>query len=73
MDAFETPEIFYEIQRRGNVSAEEMARVFNCGIGMVVVVDSDDTDTAVEIARGEGIDVSVVGNVRSGSGAVVLA
>ncbi len=51
MDAFETPEIFLEIQRRGQVSAEEMVRVFNCGLGMVVVVDSDDTDTARNRAR----------------------
>ena len=48
MDSFETPEIFYEIQRRGGVSADEMVRVFNCGLGMVVAVDADDVDDAVE-------------------------
>ena len=73
MDSFETPEIFYEIQRRGKVSADEMVRVFNCGLGMVVAVDADDTDTAVETARDLGLTVSVVGHVRSGSGSVVLS
>ncbi|MGD1014140.1 MAG: phosphoribosylformylglycinamidine cyclo-ligase [Acidimicrobiales bacterium] len=72
LDAFETPEIFFEIQRRGQVSADEMVRVFNCGLGMVVVVDADDTDTAVEVAREEGLTASVIGNIRSGSGSVVL-
>ena len=73
MDSFETPEIFLEIQRRGQVSADEMVRVFNCGLGMVVAVDADDTDSAVEVARGAGLTVSVVGHVRSGSGSVVLS
>lgn len=72
LDAFETPEIFFEIQRRGQVSADEMVRVFNCGLGMVVVVDADDTDTAVEVARAHGISATVIGNIRSGSGSVVL-
>jgi len=45
------PEIFFEIQRRGQVSADEMVRVFNLRVRMVVVVDADDTDTAVEVAR----------------------
>ncbi len=72
MDSFETPEIFYEIQRRGAVSADEMVRVFNCGLGMVVAVDADDTDAAVESARAMGLTVSVIGHVRSGTGSVVL-
>jgi phosphoribosylformylglycinamidine cyclo-ligase len=73
MESFATPEIFLEIQRRGQVSADEMVRVFNCGLGMVVAIDADDTDTAIEVARAQGIDVSVIGNVRSGSGSVVLS
>lgn len=73
MESFETPEIFYEIQRRGQVSADEMVRVFNCGLGMVVAVDADDTDSAIEVARATGLTVSVVGHVRSGSGSVVLS
>jgi phosphoribosylformylglycinamidine cyclo-ligase len=72
LDAFETPEIFFEIQRRGGVSADEMVRVFNCGLGMVVAVDADETDTAVEVARAQGITASVIGDIRSGSGSVVL-
>jgi len=72
LDAFETPEIFFEIQRRGQVSADEMVRVFNCGLGMVVVVDPDETDTAVEEARAQGLGAAVIGNLRSGSGSVVL-
>ena len=72
MDSFETPEIFYEIQRRGRVSAHEMVRVFNCGLGMVVCVDADDVDDAINAARATGVVASVVGHARPGSSQVVL-
>ncbi len=72
MDSFETPEIFYEIQRRGSVSAHEMVRVFNCGLGMVVCVDADDVDDAINAARATGVVASVVGHARPGSRQVVL-
>jgi phosphoribosylformylglycinamidine cyclo-ligase len=72
MDSFETPEIFYEIQRRGLVSAHEMVRVFNCGLGMVVCVDADDVDDAIIAARRAGMVASVVGHARPGTGQVVL-
>ena len=72
MDSFETPQIFYEIQRRGPVSASEMVRVFNCGLGMVVVVDADDVDDAVNAATRSGVIATVVGHARPGTGQVVL-
>ena len=72
MDTFETPEIFYEIQRRGQVSAHEMVRVFNCGLGMVVAVDADDVDDAINAATRAGVVATVVGHARPGSGQVVL-
>ncbi len=72
MDAFETPEIFYEIQRRGQVGAEEMVRVFNCGLGMVVCVDADEVDEVIEIAARGGVVATVVGHARPGTGRVTL-
>ena len=73
MDSFETPEIFFEIQRRGQVSADEMVRVFNCGLGMVVSVDSSSASAALTIARAQGIVATIVGNVSAGSQKVVLS
>lgn len=72
MDSFTTPEIFFEIQRRGQVSAEEMVRVFNCGLGMVVALSADAADEALTIARGAGLTATVVGALRAGSKQVVL-
>jgi len=73
MESFETPQIFFEIQRRGRVHADEMVRVFNCGLGMVVAVDSSVADAAVSLARAKGITATMVGSVRSGTGEVVLS
>ncbi len=72
MTSFVTPEIFFEIQRRGAVSSEEMVRVFNCGLGMVLSVDHDAADAAVRVARDAGVEATIIGEVTSGSGSVVL-
>jgi phosphoribosylformylglycinamidine cyclo-ligase len=42
-----TPPIFDWLQKQGNVADAEMHRVFNCGIGMVVVVAREDAERAV--------------------------
>ena len=73
LDAFTTPEVFFEIQRAGRVSADEMVRVFNCGLGMVVALDPEVADAAVSIARAAGHAASVVGEVRAGAAGVVLS
>jgi phosphoribosylformylglycinamidine cyclo-ligase len=72
MASFLTPEIFFEIQRRGNVSADEMVRVFNCGLGMTVFLEKDAASEALDIASKAGIVATVVGEVREGSGTVML-
>jgi phosphoribosylformylglycinamidine cyclo-ligase len=72
MESFETPEIFFEIQRRGPVAAEEMVRVFNCGLGMVVALDPSAAEAALTLARTMGIDATIVGEVRTGTKQVVL-
>uniref|UniRef100_A0A182QP91 Trifunctional purine biosynthetic protein adenosine-3 n=1 Tax=Anopheles farauti TaxID=69004 RepID=A0A182QP91_9DIPT len=48
------PPIFGWLSRAGNVTADEMLRTFNCGIGMVLVVASEHTQTVLERLRGAG-------------------
>lgn len=45
-DAWEVPPIFRLIQRRGGVGEEEMYRVFNMGIGMVLILSPQDAERA---------------------------
>ncbi len=69
---WEVPRIFTEIQRLGEVADAEMARVFNLGIGMVVVVPRDDAYHALDVVRSSGLGATEVGEVVAGTGAVVL-
>ena len=39
--AWERPEIFKKVQEAGQIEEKEMRRVFNCGIGFVLIVPSD--------------------------------
>lgn len=72
MDSFETPRIFFEIQRRGRVSAHEMVNVFNCGVGMVVAVEPSSCDAALEVVASLSGQAFVIGAVSAGSRTVVL-
>jgi phosphoribosylformylglycinamidine cyclo-ligase len=62
------PPIFGEIQRAGRVSDDEMARVFNLGLGMVVAVDHGSVATTVEALGPFGHAAIPVGTVLDGPG-----
>lgn len=70
--AWERPPVFDEIQRLGSVSAEEMARVFNLGIGMIAAVAAHDAFRALDLLREHGHRAVTVGELAPGSGRVVL-
>ncbi len=56
--------LFQFLQQAGGVADAEMHRVFNCGIGMVVVVDAADAQCAIELLTAEGEHVFRIGQVR---------
>jgi phosphoribosylformylglycinamidine cyclo-ligase len=70
--SWEVPRIFGEIQRLGDVNDEEMARVFNLGIGMVVAVPAGDRFHALDVLRDAGHRAVDIGEVVTGHGAVRL-
>ncbi len=63
---WDVPPIFGRIQELGGVSGEEMAKVFNLGIGMVVVVRPEDGDRTVDLLRASGHDARAIGEVTTG-------
>jgi phosphoribosylformylglycinamidine cyclo-ligase len=71
-DTWEPPRIFDEIQRLGEIEPEEMANVFNLGIGMIVVVPADETHKALDTLRSKGHAAKEIGVVQAGSGRVHL-
>ena len=62
------PEVFQWLQREGNVAEDEMHRVFNCGIGMIVVVSQQDADAAIAYLQAAGETVSRIGEIRAREG-----
>ena len=69
---WEQPPVFAELQRIGDVSDEEMAKVFNLGLGMVVAVRDRDATKAIDLLRTGGHRATVVGEVEKGHGQVHL-
>ena len=63
----ETPRIFKLIEDTGNISTEEMYRVFNMGIGFVVIVPDERADDALRVIIGSGHRAQRIGTVTSGS------
>ncbi len=70
--SWEPPRVFRELQRMGDVDDREMLRVFNMGIGMVVVVPPDVVHRAVAVLEANGQRAVVIGDIVAGSGAVAV-
>ena len=66
--AWELPGVFGWLQKEGNIETREMARTFNCGIGMVVIVSPEHSQEAQEILRAHGEGVIVIGQIITGNG-----
>jgi phosphoribosylformylglycinamidine cyclo-ligase len=62
------PPVFSWLARVGGVAPGEMLRVFNCGIGMVLVVAAGDAERAAEMLRDAGESVARIGHIAAGDG-----
>jgi len=62
-DSWQMPELFRWLQMKGGVANAEMVRVFNCGIGMVVIVAPEQADAAIKSLTTQGLKAWVVGEV----------
>jgi phosphoribosylformylglycinamidine cyclo-ligase len=67
--SWQMPAVFQWLQQQGNVEDQEMYRTFNCGVGMVLVVDGDDADSAIETLSAAGETAWRLGEIVSTSGA----
>ena len=72
--AWPLPPVFRWLAEAGGVATTEMARTFNCGIGMVVVVAADRADALTRIFEAGGETVHRIGAVvpRKGDDAQVI-
>jgi phosphoribosylformylglycinamidine cyclo-ligase len=69
--SWQQPPIFDWLQASGRIKTDEMRRTFNCGVGMVVIVDAADVEAAVETLERHGEQAWHLGEIADGAGAVV--
>ncbi|HSY27772.1 MAG TPA: phosphoribosylformylglycinamidine cyclo-ligase, partial [Burkholderiaceae bacterium] len=63
-DSWTMPPLFKWLQQHGGVADAEMHRVFNCGIGMTVIVSKENADAAMAQLQAAGETVSRIGEIR---------
>jgi len=68
--SWESPRIFDELARLGAVDPDEMLRVFNCGIGMILAVPDAAVRPVLHALEAHGHAARVIGEVVAGSGQV---
>jgi len=61
--SWQRPAIFDWLQEAGRVADDEMHRVFNCGIGMCLVVGAAEADTALDALRLAGLGAWAIGRI----------
>ncbi|OMJ13947.1 Bifunctional purine biosynthetic protein ADE1 [Smittium culicis] len=57
------PQVFKWLKNAGNVDSIEMARTFNCGIGMVLIADASDAEDILNTLKSNGENASVIGRI----------
>jgi phosphoribosylformylglycinamidine cyclo-ligase len=66
-DAWPQSRLMAFLQAQGNIEPEEMARTFNCGIGMAVIVAMLDVEHVAAKLREAGETVHIIGSVAKGT------
>jgi len=66
--AWTMPPLFTWLQQHGGVADAEMHRVFNCGIGMTVIVSADNAAAAIAQLQEAGETVYTIGTIRARNG-----
>ncbi len=66
-DAWELPRLFAFLQAGGAIEPCEMARTFNCGIGMVAIVGAEEADAVAAALTESGETVHRIGKVEAGA------
>jgi phosphoribosylformylglycinamidine cyclo-ligase len=64
--------LFSLIQEHGKVQAEEMYRVFNMGIGFIIIVPAAEAEQALDVLRKNGERPVICGKISKGEGVTVL-
>ncbi|MGR9093194.1 MAG: phosphoribosylformylglycinamidine cyclo-ligase [Gammaproteobacteria bacterium] len=58
--------VFDFLQEQGNIETHEMRRTFNCGVGMVAVVEAGDAEKAIALLEANGESAWRIGHIAAG-------
>ncbi len=67
LSSWDCVDIFTWLQDKGKISDEEMLRTFNCGIGMVVIINKNDSEECLDLITKTGLQCWQIGTVRVAS------
>jgi len=67
-DSWQQPAVFKWLKSKGNVTDTEMYRTFNCGVGMVIVVDAEDQAKTLAALTKAGESPWVIGHIKQNDG-----
>ena len=71
--AWELPRLMAFLQAQGGIEPEEMARTFNCGIGMVAIVAADAAEGVTQALTAAGETVFAIGRIEADSRGCTVA
>ena len=71
-NSYEVPKVFKVMQKRAEITDEQIYNTFNMGIGMMVCVAPENVETALESLKATGEDVCVIGKIVAGDRKVIL-
>ena len=63
LTSWELPEIFKWLQEKGGIANDDLLRIFNCGIGMVLIVDESISEEIKSDIKDSGFDCYSIGRV----------
>ena len=70
--SWKIPNLFHQLERFGAVGRNEMFRTFNMGVGMVVITTDGHAADVIGAAAARGVQAWRLGEIRPGSGHVIL-
>ncbi len=71
-DSYEVPAIFRLLQEKGELEEQMMYNTYNMGLGMVLALEEDQAQAAMEAIRGAGETPYLVGTVEAGEKGVTI-
>jgi phosphoribosylformylglycinamidine cyclo-ligase len=72
LDSWEVPPLFRILQRGGGVSLDEMFRVFNMGVGMIVITPPQEAEPTLRELTAAGEKAWILGEVLEGKGVELM-